>query len=216
VLPALVAAGYYRDFSSVAERASAPAPPVVAPGCDGIMVDATAITLPAGIQLDPGGIGKGLAADLTVDLVMRAGATAACVNVGGDLRVAGRPEPDERFRVTLEHPLGGRGLGTIRLRDEALVSSWRTRRVWSGADGPRHHLIDPRTGAPAWTGLAGATVLAADAWWAEALATALFLAGPEGAREIVEHHAVSALLVRDDGAVRGFGRMCAPATAAVC
>src|SRR4051812_21127833 len=213
VLPALVAAGYDRDFSSVSEHASAAAPPVVAPGCDGIAVGDASVTLPVGVQLDPGGIGKGLAADLTVDLVMHAGATAACVNVGGDLRVAGRPEPDERWSVTLEHPLGGSDLGTIRLHDEALVSSWRTRRTWSGEDGPRHHLIDPRTGAPAWTGLAGVTVLGADAWWAEALATALFLAGPEGAREIAEHHAVSALLVRDDGAVRGFGRMCAPATA---
>jgi FAD:protein FMN transferase len=210
VLPALVAAGYDRDFSAVREQPGAPAPPVAAPGCEGIVVDAASVTLPPGVRIDPGGIGKGLAADLTVDLVMHAGATAACVNVGGDLRVAGRPNPDERWSVTLEHPLGGPDLGTIALHDEALVSSWRTRRTWSGDDGPRHHLIDPHTGAPAWTGLAGVTVLAPDAWWAEALATALFLAGPEGAHEIVEHHAVSALLVRDDGAVRGFGRMCAP------
>jgi len=213
VLPALVAAGYDRDFAAVRERPGEPAPPVAAPGCDGIVVDAASVTLPAGVRIDPGGIGKGLAADLTVDLVMHAGATAACVNVGGDLRVAGRPDPDERWSVTLEHALGGPDLGTIALHDEALVSSWRTRRTWNGDDGPRHHLIDPHTGAPAWTGLAGVTVLADDAWWAEALATALFLAGPEGAHEIVEHHAVSALLVRDDGAVRGFGRMCAPATA---
>jgi thiamine biosynthesis lipoprotein len=214
VLPALVAAGYDRDFASVAEHATGPSAPVVAPGCEGIVVGDGSVSLPAGVQLDPGGIGKGLAADLAVDLVMHAGATAACVNVGGDLRVAGTPAPDERWTVTVEHPLGGPDLGTIRLHDEALVSSWRTRRTWNGDDGPRHHLIDPATGAPAWTGLAGVTVLAADAWWAEALATALFLAGPDDAHAIVEHHSVSALLVRDDGAVRGFGRMCAPVTAA--
>jgi len=78
VLPALVAAGYDRDFSAVREQPSAQAPPVAAPGCEGIVVDAASVTLPPGVRIDPGGIGKGLAADLTVDLVMHAGATASC------------------------------------------------------------------------------------------------------------------------------------------
>jgi thiamine biosynthesis lipoprotein len=106
------------------------------------------------------------------------------------------------------HPLGGRDLGTIALHDEALVSSWRTRRTWDADGDRRHHLIDPVTGQPAWSGLAGVTVLAPEAWWAEALATALFLAGPDRAAAIVDHHGISALVVRDDGAIRAFGRMC--------
>ncbi len=217
VLPALLAAGYDRDFRmlSVAHEAlDAQAPASPAPGCAGIVVGGARVTLPAGVQLDGGGIGKGLAADTVVDLVMSAGATGACVNVGGDLRVAGSAPGADPWAVTIEHPLGGRDLGTIRLRDEALVSSWRTRRAW-GADGDRrHHLIDPTTGRPAWSGLAGVTVLAPEAWWAEALATTLFLAGPDHAAAIVDHHGVSALIVRDDGAVRAFGRMCSPVTTA--
>ena len=214
VLPALLAAGYDRDFRAL-DAVDAPCgPPVAVPGCAGIVVDGPRVTLPVGVQLDGGGIGKGLAADLTVDLVMSAGAAGACVNVGGDLRVAGAGPGDEPWSVTIEDPLGGRDLGTIRLHDEALVSSWRTRRTW-GPDGDRrHHLIDPATGAPARTGLAGVTVLAPDAWWAEALATALFLAGPDDGAGLVDHHGVSALLVRDDGAVRAFGRLCAPVAAA--
>ena len=192
VLPALLAAGYDRDFRMlpVHETRDAQAPAAPAPGCAGIVVDGARVTLPAGVQLDGGGIGKGLAADTVVDLVMSAGATGACVNVGGDLRVAGSAPGADPWSVTIEHPLGGRDLGTIRLRDEALVSSWRTRRAW-GADGDRrHHLIDPTTGRPAWSGLAGVTVLAPEAWWAEALATALFLAGPDHAAAIVDHHGV--------------------------
>ena len=70
-----------------------PAPAEVpAPGCDGIEIDRVvgAITLPTGTAIDLGGIGKGLAADLVVDELMNAGADGACVNAGGDLRVAGR------------------------------------------------------------------------------------------------------------------------------
>jgi thiamine biosynthesis lipoprotein len=215
VLPALVAAGYDRDFSELgAVPASLHAPSAVpSPGCDGIRVGADGISLPPTVQIDPGGIGKGLAADLVVDLVMRAGADGACVNVGGDLRVAGSALGGQQWSVTVEHPLGGRDLGDVPLHDEALVSSWRTRRAWGTDSEPRHHLIDPTTGAPAWTGLAGVTVLAGEAWWAEALATAFFLAGPDGAPAIVDHHGVSALLVRDDGAVRGFGRLASLVTA---
>jgi thiamine biosynthesis lipoprotein len=165
------------------------------------------VGLPAGVQIDPGGIGKGLAADLAVDLVVHAGAIGACVNVGGDLRVAGTALDGQRWSVTIEDPLGRPDLGTVHLRDEALVSSWRTRRTWGAPDSVRHHIIDPDTGAPAWSGLAGVTVLAPDAWWAEALATALFLAGPDGAPAVITHHGISALLIRDDGAVRGFGRL---------
>jgi thiamine biosynthesis lipoprotein len=208
VLPALVAAGYDRDFRDLAQDTPSTAARAVgpAPGCAGIIVDGARVTLPAGVQLDPGGIGKGLAADLAVDLVMHAGASGACVNVGGDLRVTGSALDAAPWSVTIEDPLGGADVGTVHLRDEALASTWRTRRTW-GDDVRRHHLIDPRTGAPAWTGLAGVTVIASDAWWAEALATALFLSGPDGAPALVAQLGLSALLVRDDGARRGFGRL---------
>jgi thiamine biosynthesis lipoprotein len=214
VLPALVAAGYDRDFRELdASEPPSAHPTAAAPGCAGIVVNGRHVTLPGGVQIDGGGIGKGLAADLVVDLVMSAGATGACVNVGGDLRVAGSAPGRDPWSVTVEHPLGGRDLGTIRLHDEALVSSSRTRRTWGARDERRHHLIDPASGRPAWTGLAGVTVLADEAWWAEALATALYLAGPDDAGALVAHHGVSALLVRDDGAVRGFGRMSGPVAA---
>ena len=212
VLPSLLAAGYDRDFRTGLDDHVRPATELKpAPGCGKIEINGRSVTLPTGVMIDPGGIGKGFAADLAVDLVMTAGAIGACVNVGGDLCVAGRPAATERWSVAIEHPLEPRrSLGRVELADEALVSSWRTRRVWGSDDDPRHHLIDPRTGHPAWTGLAGVTVLAPEAWWAEALATALFLAGPEEAPALVARHGIAALLVRDDGAVRAFGRLPRP------
>ena len=185
-------------------RLPPPTEPAPAPGCDGIAVRGHEVTLPLGVMIDPGGIGKGLAADLVVDLVMTSGSA-------GRVRQRRRRPPRRGsgpdgppWSVAIEHPLEPRrALGPVTLHDEALVSSWRTRRTWGWHDGRTHHLIDPGTGSPAWTGLAGVTVLAPEAWWAEALATGLFLAGPDEAPDLVRHHGVTALLVRDDGAVRG-------------
>ena len=209
VLPALIAAGYDRDFREVQnEPGREPQPAVPAPGCAEIRIVGHKITLPAGTAIDPGGIGKGLAADLVLDLVMAAGATGACVNVGGDLRVAGASPSGAPWSVAIQHPLQpNRVIGHVELHDEALVSSWRTRRAWGSRDDRRHHLIDPSTGTSAWSGLAGVTVAAPEAWWAEALATAVFLAGPTEAPRLARRHGSGAILVRDDGSVLGIGKL---------
>lgn len=217
VLPALRAAGYDRDFRRLADAGDDPPsrrdPVGPAPGCDGIEIRRRTVSVPAGVAIDPGGIGKGLAADLVTDLLMTAGARGVCINVGGDLRVAGRPEDDDAWTIRIEDPLApGHTLGAVRLTDEALVSSWRTRRTWVRDGRTAHHLIDPRTGEPAWSGIAGVSVLAADAWWAEAFATSIFLLGPDDAPGAVTHAAAEALIVRDDGARRGLGRFAALAS----
>ena len=209
VLPALIAAGYDRDFRELADAPTTPRlPGSPAPGCVGIRIANHEVTLPVGTTIDPGGIGKGLAADLAIELVMASGATGACINVGGDLRVAGNAPNGGPWSVAIEHPLEpARAIGHIELHDEALVSSWRTRRSWGEPAERRHHLIDPRTGTSAWSGLAGVTVVAPDAWWAEALATALFLAGPADAPSLARRNGAGAILVRDDASVLGIGSL---------
>lgn len=209
VLPALIAAGYDRDFRELSDAPTTPPlPGIPAPGCAGIRITNHEVTLPVGTTIDPGGIGKGLAADLAIDLVMASGATGACVNVGGDLRVAGSAPSGRPWSVAIEHPLEpGRAIGRVELHDEALVSSWRTRRSWGDPDERRHHLIDPRTGTSAWSGLAGVTVTAPDAWWAEALATAIFLAGPSEAPALARRNGAGAILIRDDASLLGIGSL---------
>ncbi len=97
VLPAVIAAGYDRDFDAVAsEGAGPPGDPVPAPGCAGIVLDARlpAITLPRGVALDLGGIGKGYAADLVSHELVDHGASGVLVNLGGDLRARSAPHPN--------------------------------------------------------------------------------------------------------------------------
>ncbi len=215
VLSALVAAGYDDDFRNVAARldsaaaaATTATDATAAPGCANICIGPDGVTLPLGTAIDPGGIGKGLAADLTIDLVMTGGATGACVNVGGDLRVAGTAATGRPWSVAVEHPLTpARIIADVDLHDGALVSTWRTRRVWGTPEDRRHHLIDPATGASAWNGLAGVTVTAPEGWWAEALATAIFLAGPNDAPALARRHGAGAILVRDDASLLGIGAL---------
>jgi FAD:protein FMN transferase len=180
VLPAVVNAGYDRDFASVAAAAASlrPAEAERSPGCDGIVCDARigTITLPRGVTFDPGGIGKGLAADLVSEELIERGAHGALVNVGGDLRVRGEPPNGASWDVALDHP-GRPGLEMLRvgLLDGAVATTSRARRTWQTAVGPAHHLIDPGTGRPAASRHLAVSVVATDSWWAEVVAKAIFV-----------------------------------------
>jgi len=207
VLDALIAQGYDRDFDAIDHTALPPTDPRPAPGCAAITVDRVvgAVRLPRGVHFDPGGIGKGFAADLVAAEAMTRDVDGVCVNLGGDLRVEGRSPDDRGWIVDLEHPLTGRSMTHVRLRTGAVASTWRTRRVWGPPPARRHHLIDPRTGAPATSGLAGTTVLTGRAWWAEVLAKAAFLEGAVRGSELLAAHQASGYLVADDGSVHAAG-----------
>jgi len=165
VLPSLLAAGYTRPLSEGATPAaldgvhSAPVVPVVleiAPGKARLAPN-------AGIDL--GGIAKGWMADR---LCERIGSNAV-VNLGGDLRAWGDGPEGAGW------PIGLAGT-TVMLRDHGAATSSVLRRRWG--DG-RHHLIDPRTGRPAASGLLEVSVVAATALAAEIVAKTALIAGPE-------------------------------------
>ena len=184
VLPALVAAGYDRPFTAIAAAGPAPVDrptnPTPAPGCADVAVDVDAgtIRLPVGVQLDLGGIGKGHAADIVARELLASGATGACVNLGGDVRVTGSPPDGAGWTIAVQHPLEDASIVTLALADGAVATSTTAYRRW-GDDA--HHLIDPATGLPSRTDLLAVTVVAGEAAWAEVIAKAALLAGLDGA-----------------------------------
>ena len=152
------------------------------------------IRRPHGVRFDSGGIGKGLAADLIAERL--AGQERFVISCGGDLRVGGAV-PD-RQEVLVEHPLTGAQDQRLYIEQGAVASSGINVRVWRRGDGRyAHHLIDPRTGEPAWTGLVGATALAPTGVEAETTAKAALLAGPDGARTALREH--GGILFHEDG-----------------
>ncbi len=206
VLRAVERSGYDRSFEHI-DRGRAPAPagdePVVVAGFDRVMVDraAATVTAPRGVGLDPGGIGKGFAADLVVEALLRDGAAGACVNLGGDLRVEGDSPGGGPWVAGVEHPTRSRLAALLSLERGAVATSTRTRRAWGSPEDPRHHLIDPATGRPAVTPVVSATVVAGEGWQAEVLSKAAFLAGPDHGPALLEGAGAQGLVVDADGMV---------------
>lgn len=198
VLPAVEAAGYDDSFERLPPDRRARRP-VAAPGCDGIIIDGMTIGMPPGTRFDPGGIGKGLAADLVVEEMLVAGeARGACVNIGGDLRASGEP-PGDAWIVQIDDPFGRPPLGSVAVVEGAVATSSRMRRQWRMSGSQRHHLIDPRHGcAPG--GIAAVSVVAGAGWWAEVLAKAAFVA-PDGSGAAILGAAGAPALIVDDGGV---------------
>lgn len=172
-----------------------------------------------GAGFDPGGIGKGLAADLVSGWLLAHGADGALVNLGGDLRVRG-PAPDGGvWRVGVDDPLAARptdishtgdgdgpatgpSVATVELSDAGLCTSSPLRRRWTAPDGtPAHHVLDPRTGRPGPVEVASVTVTAPEAWRAEALATAVLLAGPVFGAALLRRNGADGLAVALGGCV---------------
>jgi thiamine biosynthesis lipoprotein len=191
---ALVAHGYDRDLAEVVARGgAAPDHTEPAPGPGGIVLDRATHTvmLPAGVTFDPGGIGKGLGADLVAAELLAAGAAGALVNLGGDMRAMGTPPSPTGWVISLPDPLRpDRELARIALPEGGVATTSQLRRRWSTPRGTAHHLIDPATGRPAESDVVAATVVAAEAWTAEALTKLAFLAGPSAVRGRDDAHAV--------------------------
>jgi thiamine biosynthesis lipoprotein len=161
--------------------------------------DAGTVTRPPGLLIDTGGSTKGLAADAAAHLLRAQ--RAYVVDCGGDLRIrAERP-----IDVHVEHPLTGAVAHTLRVARGAVATSGLGRRLWRRSDGGfAHHLLDPSTGMPSWTGLVQATALAPTALEAETLAKTALLSGPRAARRLLAPR--GGVLVHDDGSVEPIGR----------
>jgi thiamine biosynthesis lipoprotein len=197
LLPELEAAGYDRSWNPARRvawpeaRAGLPQPLPAAPDpaarWRSVHVDDRRgrISRPPGTRLDTGGTGKGHAADI-------AGRALAyepfwAVGCGGDVRVGGTA--GRRHDVRVAHPLDRGALSVLRMCSGAVATSGIGARIWRREDGRiAHHIIDPATGRPAYSGLVAVTALAPSAVRAETVAKAALLSGAERARKLLAEH----------------------------
>jgi len=162
---AVIEWGYDRSFEAVSDLPATPNAVTVPPW----EVRAGTVSRLPGTILDLGGIAKGWTCDETV-----ARGLAEVVSAGGDIR-SSNPETV----VEIEDPWGEVAT-RVRLGVGGLATSSTTRRRWNAGSEEAHHIIDPRTGAPAHTPVYNATVQASTAALAEAGAKAVLLQGADG------------------------------------
>jgi thiamine biosynthesis lipoprotein len=160
------------------------------------------IARPPGVMLDTGGTGKGLCADAVACRL--ADYTRFLVDCGGDIAVGGLGLGFEPYEIDVEHPLTGESIGRIKLDHGGVATSGLNVRIWQREDGSfAHHLLDPSTGRPAWTGLIGVTALGGSALEAETLSKMALLGGPDEARRVLADH--GGVIVHDSGEFEAIG-----------
>lgn len=191
-------AGYSGHFGSVPvplARALALAPPRVPGGpsitaaWQKVAVDRSAgtVTRPPGVRLDSGGIVKGLFGDLLAGVL--GGHESFAVDAAGDVRFGGAGSLIRPVQVA--SPFDESMLHVFELVHGAAATSSIGKRSWLDGHGrPAHHLLDPATGRPAFTGIVQVTALASSAVQAEALSKQALLSGPERAAALLVHGGV--------------------------
>ena len=180
-------------------------------GCGEVALEKTAdgwtVTLLDGAQLDLGGIAKGYAADLLRAQLEKEGVTSATLDLGGDVFVMGRKTDGSDWRIAVKDPADTESyLGVVSAADKFIVTSGVYEHYFKKNGERYHHILDPKTGSPAESGLVSVTVLCENGAWADALSTACFVLGPDGALALRDDLAdqgtdFELILVTDDGRV---------------
>ena len=131
--------------------------------------------------------------------LIRRGAVSACVSLGGDIRVAGGVPEDGGWSIPVDDPHDcSRHLGRVLTADASIVTSTTEFRAWTRDGRTMHHLIDPRTGMPADTGVLAVVVTAPQAWLAEGFAKAALIAGRVAGRRMLDAAGIGGWIIGND------------------
>ena len=140
----------------------------------------------AGQSVDLGGIGKGFASDRFMEILKEYGISSAFSNIGGNVSTLGNKPDGLPWRVGLRHPRQIGLLGAVEVTGMAVVTSGDYERFFIDQQGRRfHHILNPMTGYPAESGLVSVSVIADSAMTADALSTAVFIAGLESGLDLM-------------------------------
>lgn len=132
-----------------------------------------------------GGIAKGYAVDKAIEVLKEKGIENALVNAGGDMRTIGKKYNNLDWSIALANPRDKNDYITlIKLSDKAIVTSGDYERYFN-ENKSFHHIVDPRTGYSA-TELMSVTILAENAFDADAVSTSVFVLGKEKGLELIE------------------------------
>lgn len=153
-----------------------------------IINDATGsagVQIPAGFMIDLGGIAKGYAADRVRDILVESGVKNAIINLGGNVLTLGSNPGLGDWKIGIKNPLSDGDIATtVTANNKAVVTSGSYERYFE-KDGVRYwHILDPKTGYPAKSGIASVTIIADSSTYADAMSTASFVMGVDKTEEL--------------------------------
>lgn len=163
------------------------------------------VKIPAQTKIDLGAVAKGMIGKMLTQTLSAYRLTGAYLSLGGNVQLYREKADGTPWRIALTDPAAPQQLlGILQTDAKAIVTSGGYQRYVTAPDGTRyHHILDPKTGYPAKSGLASVTVICEDGAWADALSTALFVAGEERAVAYWHNstHPFEFVLVREDGTI---------------
>lgn len=175
ILPKLIAEGYAQsrvdpaNVTTLPDSARWPVDPT------GTTIQENVVTLPIGVTLDSGGIGKGIAADILATMAIERGALGALIEMGGDVRISGTPPDGTHWRIGIEDPfVEERSIARVNLVDGAVATSSTLKRAWEKDGKKVNHLINVHTGEAMTTNVVTVSVIAVSAGIAEVITKAGF------------------------------------------
>ena len=200
VLPALLAEGYTSSLVTPGLETHIPITSSPRGNFSAVDIRGSQVTLPVGTTLDSGGVGKGLAADMAVEMAVAGGALGALVEVGGDLRVEGVSPRADKWRLAIENPYDrSQRLSIVELHHHGLATSTVTKRRFEVGGRETHHIIDPTTLRSAESDTVQASVIAPTAAQAEMWTKVAFVHGSQRLLALARHHGFHAGCVLTHG-----------------
>ncbi len=154
-----------------------------------ITVKGHTVTVPEGVELDLGAVGKGYAGDRIVALWRDMGLESGLLYLGGNVQCLGGKPDGSDWSVGIRDPEDESALlATVTGRDMAVVTSGGYQRYFDEGGVRYHHIMDPATGKPAHSGAASVTIVADSGTLCDALSTALYVMGPDQAADYWRAH----------------------------
>lgn len=169
-----------------------------------VQLDGSTAVIPDDVQVDLGGIAKGFTSDRMMQVFSENGVTSGIISLGGNVQALGTKPDGSRWRVAVQDPENSEeNFAVVEIEDEAVITSGGYQRYFEQDGTIYHHIIDPRTGTPADSGVVSSTIISHDGTLSDGLSTSLFIMGVDDALDYWRAHSdeFDAILMDKDGTV---------------
>lgn len=162
-----------------------------------VRISGDGVTVMKGQMIDLGAVGKGLACDKIKAYLENTDISGAVISVGGSVLLYGENTAGEKWKVAVRDPRGDSGdyVGTVMIDEGCVSTSGDYERVLEADGKSYHHIIDPKTGMPADSGLISVTVVSDSGFTSDALSTACFVLGKEEGMKLLEKYNAQGIFI---------------------